>query len=247
MWDESARWIPIVVSTLALVLTGLNWRRTTRLDQWQHAEAVSVHETFPTGEITRENHAEVVVRNDGNRTVQVVRLAVAYGNWWIEDRNRPETWALIPLPNWGMLPPGAELRASAPDPVSNTPYVGPVVTIEDVHARRWVITTADRRPASSPNRPPRRRDSWFEKRSWWQRVDERLTSRAARAVERSPGRWHPVPIALDLLWGWRPGAEIPSMGPRKQPRAWRYANGAEWSVPAIDTQPRYSWDPTTRD
>lgn len=245
--DEFLRWVPIGISAAALWVGVVNWRRTSRLDRWQHAGSVTVYETWVLGEINAENHPEVVVRNDGNTTVQLLNFGLAYGGWWVTDRHRPETWAVLPLPLHGSIRPGEELRCPAPDPISfydrSFPFsdLGPVATIEDVNARRWVITRVDRRPAPSPHRPPRRRDAWFERQSWWERWDERLTTRAMRAVEKSPGRWHPVPMLIDWVWGWRPGSEKPTMGPLKQPRAWRYANGAEWRVPRIDTVPHYTW------
>lgn len=247
MWAEVSKWAAIVISASALVLGVLNWRRTTRLDRWQHVEAVSVSETFVFGEINEENHSELIVRNDGKSMIQVLETGVAYGRWWVADRRQPETWASINVHRWGPLPPGKEFRVDLPDPITHKPglgpwgIIGPYARIEDATGHRWLITRAGKRPSPSAHLPPRRRDGWFERRRWWKRINEVLTIRSMAAVERHPGRWHPVPILIDWLWGWRPGAERTDWGPLRQPRAWRYANGAEWIAPEINPIPLYNW------
>lgn len=242
MWTFLLTALPLALSAAALTLSVLGWRRTTRLDRWRHAGSVSVYETSVTGQITESNHSRIVVRNDGDSVVQVLNLSVAYGTWWVHDRKKPETWATITVPLNGPLLPGAELECASPDPVAGHGYIGPIVSIEDVNARRWLITRVDKRPLASPNRPPRRRDAWFEKQTWWRRLDLSLTKRARKAVERSPNRWHPLPDLIDFMWGWRPGANQPGAGPRNAPRAWRYLNTSDlWTTPSIDHRPRYSW------
>jgi len=213
------------VALAALVVSTVALTNTLRVERRRHATSVSIFEELATGEITDENHARIVIRNDGSNSVILQSAGMAYGRLWTNDRTKPERWAIASTPiqlEDLLLEPGKKLRLDAPESTSNEGMVGPIAVFMDANGRTWQKTRTRTVQVKSEERRPRRRDAWFGRQKWFERVEPQITSKAMAISAKHPN-WLPLlPWAIDLVWGWRPGPPVRGMQPFNAPQGWAY-------------------------
>lgn len=101
----------------------------------------------------------------------------------------------------------------------------PQVTLVDLEGRKWLKCNTEFeevkewRAGSLRNR----RHSWFERRRWWPRLDQRMYRSAVRLTSRHPRRPSLLVYAIDWFWGWRAGTFDQPPFPRNLPHSWRWA------------------------
>lgn len=222
-----------VASAVALVVSVIALARGVHRDRTCHIDAVSLFYSWAFVELTETHHPEIIVRNDGEAAVTVSALGMAYGNWYIVDRNKPERWAHVAENAEWLLPPGGERRVLAPEDPPEVCIIGPLVFVTDANGRRWQRSTTHRAEVAGRARPPRRREIWVERRRWWPTVDEKLASIAMRRLAQRPGRIPMLATLIDLVWGWRVGPVSMELLPLNAPRGWRYAESAQWTSPEV--------------
>lgn len=239
----------LVISVLALMVSAGVAAYNIRESLIASARAVLVAETMAvSADITPEHTSQVVIRNDGSRSVTVESLRYAYGNLRSYDVNRPEVWGFTRLPAPTVLAPGDAFTTpvpSLPPPeAGSAPGIGPVVVLRDERGRRWRLTKSDRM------RIRRRPSRWrplgraVERWRWLSRLDERIETRQIQKRELRPGALPIVPYIVEALWGWRAGEPGRSYdGPSNAPRRWAFAPGADFHIPRVPPIATYPWGP----
>jgi len=241
-------WIPIAISTLAMMLSGATFMSNRRKDTHVVVRAVNVSEPRFSGAITEESHPTAILRNDSVSPINVKMFGFAYGDTYIENRNKMVQWALQAIEDPGIVPAGQQVVIPVPIPPVNTGLVGPVVVFTDPLGQTWRVTAARftrlSRRSEIAWRPFARlcdRSRRFQRFDQWIEVKQ-LTKRLAR-----PGALPVVPFLVDRLWGWRVGIRDSTALPAGAPRGWKYASETPAEVPTISSVPQYYWKPSGGD
>jgi hypothetical protein len=237
--------VTLGLSLTAVAVSGIALWRTIRNERLKPAHSVSLYRTRAFGVIDEANHDEIIVRNDGDHAVTLNMVGMAYGNVFSHDRHSVETWATIDLPlgrEDRLLVPAGQLVLPAPQDPTNVGILGPIVEFVDSTGRTWEKSMyATRQVRRSKARKPRRRDAWFEKRSWFKRLDGGLERRAIDYQRKRPGAWPALPLLIDIVWGWRAGRSDNGRQPLNAPLGWRYAVVVDRRRDVPDTTLRYPW------
>lgn len=228
--------LSLVAASVALIFTWINWRDRRRAEAVLHVARVSVAireraVRLPGGLWTSVGNG-VVVRNDGPAAVTVETIALGYGHLYSLDRKSPENWSFDYVPDTELvtrlLSPGSEIIVPAPAERSGVPVIGPLVKLTDTHGRTWQRSTHGWRRLGDTTGPLRQRDLWFERQSWWRRVDIWLVKRAMKTTRRHPTRRSLEVLVIDVLWGYRGGRSDVEHLPLNAPPTWRYDGLIDW-------------------
>lgn len=235
-------WIPVAISTLALTLSGATFIGNRRKDTQAVVRTVSVSQPRFSGLVSEGSHSTAVLRNDSVSPINVKMFGFAYGDTYIEDRNKMVQWAFQSIDYPGIVPAGEQVVIPVPISPTNTGLVGPVAIFIDPLGQTWRVTGArftrlSRRSAIAWQPLARLcdRSRRFQRFDQWIEVKQ-LTKRMAR-----PGALPVVPFLVERLWGWRVGMRDTSALPPGAPRGWKYASDTPAQVPPISSTPQYYW------
>lgn len=214
--DEVLMMINTIFAFIAIVISIVALYYSRRASKFRHVDAVTLTQSRDS------SPGQIILYNDGDNTVSVPSIGILVGNRFVIDRKRPHQWTLLSAGGSLAVRPGEFEEFAAPRVPVGVGILGPAARITDSAGRDWLVTSFLQREIQSAPSAPRRRDLWFERRKWWQRVDGGLGSRAIRFQNRHPG-WLPLlPWLMSFAWGWRIGPPDGSMHPIGAPRGWLY-------------------------
>ena len=201
----------------------------------KHALAVQVAVETDEREVPGNRHARLIeghhliIRNDGEAAVSLRGVNFGFGPQAVYDSRKYERWEMGRVLGASfserLVRPGTEISIPVDweEMQSKSQYLGPIVSIVDINGVVWQRTTWDARRVEDLREPNwGRLEPWFERRSWWFGLDQRLFRRAQVKARKRPSRVPWEVRFIENTWGYKYGRKDSSALPWKAPEVWSY-------------------------